>query len=361
MWSFSAGQTAIGALGLMLTALSVLACWGLLRPFRRLWKTSRNRVGTAAMAYLYNGRTDEFASIEQAGMTQLSEMKAVIARLENTCHDLERSKRRSDNYIEESNQAIQSQGQHVTDIFSAMTRLLGSQTEVAEISAQTAEASSASRVATLQGREQLEQMANAIKQLASSLQTTRHTVSALAERSVKIGSVIDVITEVTNQTNLLALNAAIEAARAGEAGRGFAVVADEVRELAERTQQSTRDIRGIIQGLEEDTHACVRAIEQGVRASEESVELADEADQAFGLILQSVENISELAINVDSSMKEQFSLSKKTDEQMEVLKNSADQAVQASAAAKHETEKVRQHVASLNMLAAHFNASLSKT
>jgi aerotaxis receptor len=287
-------------------------------------------------------------------------MRAVIARLENTCHYLERSKLRSDGFIEQSNQCIQGQGQHVEEIVSAMAQMMNSQTQVAQASTRSAQASSTSHAATVQGREQLEQMVKAINELARSLERTRTTVTALAERNATIGKVVDVITAVANQINLLALNAAIEAARAGEAGRGFAVVADEVRNLAQRTQQSTQDIREIIQGLDEDTQASVAAIENGVVVSQQTVEIAGETDLAFRVILESVKNIYELAGNVDASMVEQSRISEQTGQQMAVLRDSAIRAVDASSAAKHEAGRLGAQVDNLSMLASHFNANLSR-
>jgi methyl-accepting chemotaxis protein len=85
-------------------------------------------------------------------------------------------------------------------------------------------------------------------------------VQSMAEATVSIGEILDLITEISAQTNLLALNATMEAARAGDAGRGFAVVANEVKRLAKQTAQATEDISGHIGGIRAITQQASAAI-----------------------------------------------------------------------------------------------------
>lgn len=127
-------------------------------------------------------------------------------------------------------------------------------------------------------------------------------INYLEDKSNAIGSIINIISEIAEQTNLLALNAAIEAARAGEHGRGFAVVAEEVRKLAEQSNQSANQIRGLILEIQEGIHNSVTSMESGRTAIDKGLQLANNAEKAFININQSIVNLREQTVTVNESL-----------------------------------------------------------
>lgn len=96
----------------------------------------------------------------------------------------------------------------------------------------------------------------AISSFVATVQQLQASGTDIARRFTDMRAKVDAVThlmtevnQINSQTELLALNAAIEAARAGEAGRGFAVVADEVRKLAQRTENFSDQIDGLLREI----------------------------------------------------------------------------------------------------------------
>lgn len=101
------------------------------------------------------------------------------------------------------------------------------------------------------------------------------------ESAMKIREATSLITSIAEETNLLSLNASIEAARAGEQGRGFAVVAGQIQKLAEQSNESARQIEGIIDSLIEDSQKSVATMDEVKEIMSKQISSVEKTDEIF--------------------------------------------------------------------------------
>ncbi len=156
-----------------------------------------------------------------------------------------------------------------------------------------------------EGGEVVHSAANEIGRIADAVNTSASSIRELEGYSNEISAIVGVIREIADQTNLLALNAAIEAARAGEQGRGFAVVADEVRKLAERTANSTQQIAGMIDKVQNGARRAVSEMEAGVTRVGEGVQLAHRAGDSIVGIQEGAARVVNVVDDIAAALREQ--------------------------------------------------------
>uniref|UniRef100_UPI0040486364 methyl-accepting chemotaxis protein n=1 Tax=Rheinheimera sp. TaxID=1869214 RepID=UPI0040486364 len=161
---------------------------------------------------------------------------------------------------------------------------------------------------------------------------------------------------IAEQTNLLALNAAIEAARAGDQGRGFAVVADEVRSLAMRTQESTRQIETIVNGLQGRTNDIVQVMHGCRQQGSESAEQAGIAMTLLSDITADVTNIMDMTTQIAAAIEQQSHVAAEVNKNVVKIRDLSDETF---GHAKHNaaiSEEVAQQAARLRQTVERFQA-----
>lgn len=129
-----------------------------------------------------------------------------------------------------------------------------------------------------------------------------------------INKVTKLLKTMSEQTKLLSLNASIESARAGEAGRGFSVVADEIRKLADQSSESTKEIDNIVHQILAQTQTSTelvlnaqKVISEQYAAVEDTSSMFEKIKDATNILNENMERISS-QVNVMDTNKTQVIL-----------------------------------------------------
>lgn len=180
-----------------------------------------------------------------------------------------------------------------------------------------AEDTEAIRTQSTQGSKRMQTILDSISNLSSEVEGGYQAVQSVTNHTEQISSILQTIEAIAEQTNLLALNAAIEAARAGEQGRGFAVVADEVRTLAQRTQDSTEEIRSMIQSLVGSGQQALKSMEQCTDMATGTSDVVKDNVGMMQELFDSIERIAQTIERVATASEEQSQVSEEVNKNIQ--------------------------------------------
>lgn len=249
--------------------------------------------------------SDEITELARCFNDFVEKLYIIVTDLVVVASDVEKESTSLAELARENKQSAANQKMEVAQMFFAIKEMVAAIQSVSFSVSETASLSHEADSLVVSGNATVGTATEKIGLLSTELKSSAQVIDNVQKETINIGSVLDVIRGVAEQTNLLALNAAIEAARAGESGRGFAVVADEVRVLASRTQESTKEIRQIIERLQNSAQQAVVMMSSGNEQADDSVLHANKARQSLEAIANIVAVIRDKTNTVASATEQQ--------------------------------------------------------
>ena len=301
-----------------------------------------------------SARKDELGDLQNAMQDMAQNLNTLVQGIGNGVTHISTSAEKLSAMSEQTSAGVRQQKSEVDQVATAMHEMAST---VQEVARNTTDASAAATLADQQARHGstvVKQATVQISELAVAIEELGGAMNVLTQDSEQIGKVINVIKAVAEQTNLLALNAAIEAARAGEQGRGFAVVADEVRSLAQRTQDSTKEIEALIVTLQQGTQAAATLMASSRERTLDTVALAQKADLAITEINQSIGTIQEMSLQISAAAEQQSAVADEINRSIVSVRDVADQSAVASEESAAATIELASLGQDLQRMTAHF-------
>lgn len=248
---------------------------------------------------------DELGAVSYALNSMMAKFKQSFLDVSKASDKLIDAAQQVDDIAKLTKEAVLTQKAGTNSVAAAINELDASANEVKQSTISAAEKSEQANTSASNGLELIANTEQGIIQLRDSVQQNTDKISSLNDKTVQVGSILDMITSIAEQTNLLALNAAIEAARAGEQGRGFAVVADEVRVLATRTQDSIDQIKATIEALQLNARDAVNSMQAVSQLADQKTEEVVDVSKLLINISTQIADLDQLNRQIASAAEQQ--------------------------------------------------------
>ena len=248
-----------------------------------------------------NVTADEMGSIADAFNATINSLQELVLQVKEVSHQVNQNATESDTSMNQLSDAALKQAEAITHALQSVEQMAQSIRTVASSATEAAQIAREASQAASTGGKAMERTVESIEEIRNTAAETSKKVKRLTESSQEISKIVALISEVSAKTNLLAFNASIEAVRAGEHGQGFRIVADEVRRLAERVNESTKEIEQLVTGIQSETAEVLEMMERGTTQVVTGSRLITETRETLSGLVQISQKIDHLVQSISNS------------------------------------------------------------
>ncbi|GIU52523.1 chemotaxis protein [Shewanella sairae] len=278
--------------------------------------------GEGDLTYRINVKgTDEVAQLGIAFNQFIDKLHHIISDISITTSQVTNAALSINTQTTELQKQLKNHNNETDLVVTAITELNSTAQEVARNVNDVAGATSNANQDSQEALKLVTLSSQAVSSLDANIKKSSDNMSSLQQQTTQINTVLQVIGDIADQTNLLALNAAIEAARAGEQGRGFAVVADEVRNLASRTQDSTIEIKKMLDELHRFVQQAVTTMSESQKSCEDVSQSASDISIGLDSVGKSVDTIDLMMDQIATAVTEQSVVTAEVNENLVVIRD----------------------------------------
>ncbi|MGF1758175.1 methyl-accepting chemotaxis protein [Photobacterium sagamiensis] len=258
----------------------------------------------------------------------------------------------------DSNQSLLASHAHETEqIVSAITEMSSSANSVTQSAVEAAKFARSADAEAQNSRQVVQNAVDSVSALVDRVERMTQSTTSMSLDVDKVGVILNVISDISNQTNLLALNAAIEAARAGEQGRGFSVVADEVRSLAARTQNSTEEIKDMLDKLKNGTKKMVESMEDTKESCQSAANNTGLVTSSLDVMAEKIVQVGELNDHIATAAEEQNAVTDEITRNILTIQNMIGKLNENGTATTESTQQLNTSNVQLEELVGRFRLS----
>ncbi|MCW8833217.1 MAG: methyl-accepting chemotaxis protein, partial [Colwellia sp.] len=248
---------------------------------------------------------DEIGALEEAIASMIDNLSRMVSNISGIAIQQSSTSEELATITTQTSQTVTEQQAISEQLATAMQEMGATVSQVAQSTTTTSTAVDTIQSKVHDSSAKLDETYQSIIGMTEQIQQSEQSVQKVRSDFDQVVNILDVIKGIADQTNLLALNAAIEAARAGEQGRGFAVVADEVRQLAQRTQDSTKEIDNMITTIVNGANSSVEIMSDSVSSAHNVQNHANIVIELNKIIETEVNQITDLSAQIATAAEEQ--------------------------------------------------------